>query len=57
MTGPFTRAFGCRLSGLKAELHVLKHRRTKLLQSFDEDETPFNLGGRTLKKAIQLVEV
>jgi len=39
----------------RPELHVLKHSRTGSLQSFNGDETLFNLGERTLKKAIQLV--
>lgn len=55
--GPFTRAIDCRLSGLKAELHVLKHRRTELLQSFGGDEALFNLGEHIFKRAIQLIEV
>ena len=56
--GPFTCAIDCRLSGLKAELRVLKHRRTELLQTFDGDEALFNLGEHTFnKRAIQLVEV
>ena len=45
-------------SGLNAELHVLKASPNRVTPpSFDGDEALFNLGGCTLKKPIQLVEV
>lgn len=57
--GPFTRATDLLSSNPKAELHVIKHRRSELLQEFKGkgDETLLELGERVLEKVVQLVEV
>ena len=55
--GPFTRAIDRISSGLRAELHVLEHRRNELLEEFKGDEARLDLGDRVLKKAIKLAEV
>jgi len=56
--GPFTRATDLLSSSPKAELHVIKHRRSELLQQeFKGDEALLELGKRVLEKAVRLVEV
>jgi hypothetical protein len=55
--GPFARATDLLSSSPKAELHVIKYRRSELLQGFKGDETLLELGKRVLEKAVQLVEV
>ena len=55
--GPFTRAIDRISSSLRAELHVVEHRRNELLEEFKGDEARLDLGDRVLKKAIKLAEV
>ena len=55
--GPFTNTIDRLSSSLKAELHVIKHWRTELLQHLEGDEALLNLGERILKKVVQLFEV
>ncbi|KIM48606.1 hypothetical protein M413DRAFT_60457 [Hebeloma cylindrosporum] len=55
--GPFTRTTDLLSSSPKAELHVIEHRRSELLEKFKGDEALLQLGKRVLEKAVQLVEV
>ena len=55
--GSFTRATDRISSSLRAERHVVEHRRTELLKEFNGDGTRVDLGDRVLKKAIELAEV
>ena len=55
--GPFTHTTDLLSSSPKAELHVIKHRRSELLQEFKGNETLLELGKRVLEKVVQLVGV
>lgn len=55
--GPFTRPADSVSSSLKAELHVITHRREELLQEFKGNNALIELGEKILRKAIQLAEV
>lgn len=57
LRGPFTRTTDLLSSSPKAELHVIKHRRSELLQEFKGGETLLELGKRVLEKVVQLVGV
>jgi len=55
--GPFTRTTDLLSSSPKAELHVIKHRRSELLlQEFNGDEALLELGERVLEKVVQLIQ-